>query len=148
MKPHGTGLCWAATRPLRSWKLPPATKYSYLMSTMKLKTLMKTSFNINNKIRINWAAMACWWKSGCLGNVRTNGWLAEGWLASCWVGHFREDGVTSPRKRPCVSIKGHQCPSQRGSSVVGWKTNFPAGEVKNPFCGPSSSSINQLCSLG
>lgn len=147
MRPHGTGLCWAAARPLRSWKLPPATKYSYLTSTMKLKTLMKTPFNINNKIRINWAAMARWWKSGCLGSVRINGLHTEGLLASCRVCHFREGGVTSPRERPYVSIKGYQCPSWRGANIGRWKTNFSAREVRDPVCGPSSST-NRRCGLG
>lgn len=146
MRLHGTTFCWAVTKPLRSWKLPPATKYSYLTSTMKLKTLMKTSFNINNKIRINWAAMACQWKSRCPGNVRANGLRAEGLLASCGVCHFREGGVTSPRERPHVSIKGHWCPSQRGANMGRWNTNFLQGrwETQSVVPDPAPTSCVAL----
>lgn len=79
-----------------------------------------------------------------------NQWIARRRLASFMQVYAileREGGVTSPRERPRVSIKGHQCPSQRGANKGRWKTNFYAREVRGAVCGPSSST-NQLCGLG
>lgn len=77
-----------------------------------------------------------------------NQWIGCRRLASFMqVCHFREGGVTSPRERPRVSVKGRWRPSQRGANIGRWKTNFSARKVRDSVCGPSSST-NQLCGLG